>query len=238
MSGDAGAAEATRVRFAAADGEVSGILLRPPEVRGLFVLGHGAGAGMGHPFLEGLARALADRGLATFRYQFPYMERGRRMPDRHPVLEATVRAAVREARDRLPGSPCVAGGKSMSGRMTSQAAAREPLEGVRGLVFVGFPLHPAGRPGVERAEHLSGVKLPMLFLQGTRDRLADADLLRPVLARLGRAVTLHEVVDADHGFAVPRRAGRGPEEVREELAAVVARWTVGLEAAADPPTGR
>ena len=222
------APEPDRLRFEAAGAQVSGLLLRPAEVRGLFVMGHGAGAGMEHPFLEAMARALAAHGMATFRYQFPYMETGRRMPDRHPVLEATVRAAVRTARARLPGPPCVAGGKSMGGRMTSQAASREPLEGVRGLVFLGFPLHPAGRPGVDRADHLAGVELPMLFLQGTRDRLADLELLRPVISRLGARATLREVREADHGFAVPKRAGRSPEQVREELASAVARWMAGL----------
>jgi hypothetical protein len=186
------------------------------------VLGHGAGAGMRHPFMDRAADALAARGLATLRYQFPYMEAGRRRPDPHPILVATVRAAV--ARAAGEGLPLLAGGKSMGGRMTSRAAAEEALPGVRGLVFLGFPLHPAGRPGTERAEHLSGVDVPMLFLQGTRDRLADLDLLQPVCRELGSRATLHVVEGADHSFGVLVRSGRSADEVMAELADAVAAW--------------
>src|SRR5690606_7271948 len=166
-------------------GSVSALWLAPPGARAALALAHGAGAGMRHAFMESLAAALARAGVATLRYQFPYVEAGRRRPDRPPALEATVRAAAAAAARLAPELPLVAGGKSMGGRMTSRAQAAEPLPGVRGLVFYGFPLHPAGRPGTERADHLAAVALPMLFLQGTRDNLADLELLRPVLDRLG-----------------------------------------------------
>ena len=211
-------------------GRVSGLLLGPAEPAGLLVFGHGAGAGMRHTFMETTATALAERGVGSLRYQFPYVEAGRRAPDRTPVLVAAVRAAVEAgvelARDLASGSDCpvVAGGKSMGGRMTSTAAADAPLPGVEGLVFFGFPLHPAGRPGTERANHLADVGLPMLFLQGTRDTLADLDLLRPVLAELEPRPTLHVVQDADHGFHVPKRTGRKDREVIDELAAATAAW--------------
>lgn len=224
--------EQLRFPVGADAGEVSALLLRPADARWLLVLGHGAGAGMRHPFLEAIAAGLAERGVGTLRYRFPYMERGGGPPDRHPVLLAAVRAAVEEARGRASDLPLLAGGKSMGGRMTSLAAADEPLAGVRGIVYFGFPLHPAGRPGIGRAEHLAGVGVPMLFLQGTRDRLADLDLLRPVVAGLGERAKLHVIEDADHGFAVPKRARRSREEVLDELATAVAEWAAGLDRAA------
>jgi len=196
---------------------VSALLVRPAGATALYVVGHGAGAGMRHPFL-------ADRGVATLRYQFPYMEAGRRAPDRPPVLEATVRAAVEEARRIAPDLPLLAGGKSMGGRMTSLAHAGAPLPGVRGMAFLGFPLHPAGRPAPERGEHLAGVGLPMLFLQGTRDALADLSLLRPLLAGLRPAPRLHELEGADHGFHVLKRSGRTDADVLEEAADHLPEW--------------
>ncbi|MGH6912788.1 MAG: alpha/beta hydrolase family protein [Geminicoccales bacterium] len=204
--------------------EVSSLLLRPAATRWLLVLGHGAGAGMRHPFMATIGARLADVGIATLRYQFPYMEEGSRRPDPKPLLLATVRAAVREAAGRAEGQPLLAGGKSMGGRMTSSAAAEAPLPGVRGLVFLGFPLHPAGRPSIERAAHLDAVRLPMLFLQGDRDRLADLELLRGVCRRLGERATLHVVPGADHGFHMLKGSGRTDGEVQGELARVVASW--------------
>ncbi len=197
------------------------ILRRPPEAWCLYVLAHGAGAGMRHPFLESLAGALAGEGVATLRYEFPYLEQGKKRIDPPPVLHARVREAVAAAaKERLP---LFAGGKSMGGRMTSQAQALEPLSGVRGLAFVGFPLHPAGKPGTERAAHLREVDLPMLFLQGTRDDLADLALLRPVVEALPSA-TLHVVDDADHSFHVRKKSGRADAEVLADLARTFAAW--------------
>jgi predicted alpha/beta-hydrolase family hydrolase len=180
---------------------------------------------MEHAFLEGIAEQLATRGVAKFRYRFPYTERGRRRPDTRPVLIGTVRSAVSAAAQAADGLPLFAGGKSMGGRMTSLAAAEAPLAGVRGLVFLGFPLHAAGRPGTERGEHLAAVKLPMLFVQGTRDRLAEPAMLRPLCGTLGGRATLHEIEAGDHSFRVPRRTGRSPDEVLEEIASVVSAWT-------------
>jgi predicted alpha/beta-hydrolase family hydrolase len=200
------------------------MLLRPPRARRLLVLAHGAGAGMRHPFLEALASALAARRVATWRYEFPYMAAGRRRIDPPALLEETVRANVAAAAAAAPDLPLLAGGKSMGGRMTSQAQARARLPGVRGLVFVGFPLHPAGRPGTARAAHLAAIDLPMLFLQGTRDALAPLDLLRPVLPP--RAI-LHVVDDADHAFHVRKRSGRDDAAVIEELADAVAALPIG-----------
>ncbi len=218
--------DATELRFVASSssGEVSALLLRPAGARVLLVYGHGAGAGMRHPFMEATARRLAARGVATFRYQFPYMEQGQRRPSPRPILLATVRRAVAAAAAAADGLPLLAGGKSMGGRMTSLAAAREALPGVRGLVFFGFPLHPAGKPGTERGDHLDEVGLPMLFLQGTRDRLAELELLRPVCGRLGDRATLHVVEGADHSFQVLKRSGRAPEDVLDELTDAAARW--------------
>jgi len=197
------------------------ILRRAPDSFCLYVLAHGAGAGMRHPFLEALADALAAQGVATLRYEFPYMEEGKRRIDPPPVLHARVREAVQAA--ALEGLPLFAGGKSMGGRMTSQAQALEALAGVRGLAFVGFPLHPAGQPGTQRAAHLSGVRLPMLFLQGTRDELADLALLLPVVEGLPQA-TLHVVEDADHSFHVRKKSGRSDSEVLDELSRIFAGW--------------
>ncbi|MDT8437272.1 MAG: alpha/beta family hydrolase [Gemmatimonadota bacterium] len=208
-------------------GTVPALLRRPKEARALLALAHGAGAGMRHAFLEGLSAALAARGIATLRWDFPYVAAGRRAPDRAPVLQACVRAAVAEAGRRAGGLPLLAGGKSMGGRMTS-LAAEAPLPGVRGLVFFGFPLHRPGDGSDARADHLPAVNLPMLFLQGTRDRLAEAARIRRVCAALGPRVTLHVVEGADHGFAVPKRAGRTGDDVAAELAGAVAAWAAGV----------
>ena len=205
-------------------GRVSALLERPPEARLLCVLAHGAGAGMRHPFLASVARALAGRGIATMRYQFPYVEAQARRPDPPGVLEATVRSAVAAAVSAAAGLPLVAGGKSLGGRMTSNAQAKQPLPGVRGLVFLGFPLHPPRRPGDTRAEHLSAIQVPMLFLQGNRDDLAELRLLEPVCRRLGDRATLHIVQGADHSFRVLKRSGRSEEEVIAELGDAVANW--------------
>ena len=209
-------------------GEVSALFVRPDSAHWMMVLGHGAGAGMRHHFMEDIAAALAAQGIATFRYQFPYVEKGLSRPDPQPVLLATVRASVEAARAAADGLPLLAGGKSMGGRMTSLAAAKEALDGVRGIVFFGFPLHPAGAPAVERGEHLARVAEPMLFLQGTRDRLAGLDLLRPVIERLGPLATLHVVEGADHSFEVLKRSGRSGAEVLEELAKTTATWAARL----------
>ncbi|MGB2901597.1 MAG: alpha/beta family hydrolase [Candidatus Acidiferrum sp.] len=210
-------------------GEVSALLLRPAKARRLLVLAHGAGAGMSHPFMEKLAGELAGVGVATLRYQFPYMEARRRVPDVPAVLTATVVAAVRAAAEAAPGLPLLAGGKSMGGRMTSQAAAQRPLDGVRGLVFFGFPLHPPNQPGTKRADHLAKVAMPMLFLQGTRDTLADLKLLRPVCTKLGSRATLHVIETADHSFHVLEKSGRADPEVVRELAEKAASWAEGIE---------
>jgi predicted alpha/beta-hydrolase family hydrolase len=178
--------------------------------------------------METLAGALASVGVATFRYQFPYMEERRRVPDPPVVLTATVVAAVRAAAEAVPGLPLLAGGKSMGGRMTSQAAAQHPLEGVQGLVFFGFPLHPPNRPGTKRADHLAKVTTPMLFLQGTRDTLADLKLLRPVCEKLGPLATLHVIETADHSFRVLKKSGRSDADVLRELAETAASWAAGL----------
>jgi predicted alpha/beta-hydrolase family hydrolase len=218
-----------KLRFEASAGcHVAALLLRPPAARCLYVFAHGAGAGMQHRFMRAASALLAGHGIATLRYQFPYMEAGSRRPDSRGTLIATVRAAVRAAANAAPDLPLLAGGKSMGGRMTSQAAAEAPPLGVRGLVFFGFPLHPAGRPSTERADHLARVQLPMLFLQGERDRLADLDLLQPVCAGLGDRATLHVVPDADHSFHVPKRSGRTDDDVLAELARIIAQWSAGL----------
>ena len=211
-------------------GEVSALWLCPASARWLLVLAHGAGAGMSHPFLGKLAAELASAEVATFRYQFPYMEQRRRVPDSPPLLKSTVRAAVRAASETAPDLPILAGGKSMGGRMTSQAAADHPpeLEKARGLVFFGFPLHPPGNPGTKRAEHLAQVRMPMLFLQGTRDQFADLKLLRPICASLGARATLHEIETADHSFHVLKTSGKTDAEVMRELAQSVRTWADAL----------
>jgi uncharacterized protein len=203
---------------------VSGLLQNPPRARACYVLAHGAGAGMDHPFMDNVARGLASHGIATLRYQFPYMERRSKRPDPPPLAQATVRAAVAEAQRLLPGMPLIAGGKSFGGRMTSQAQANAPLEGVHGLAFLGFPLHPAGNPSQDRAEHLFDVKIPMLFLQGTRDNLASLDQLKPVCEQLGKRATLTLFEEADHSFHVPKRTGRTDAQVLDAVLDVLAAW--------------
>jgi predicted alpha/beta-hydrolase family hydrolase len=210
-------------------GEVSALLVRPANPRWLLVLAHGAGAGMTHPFLEALVGELSATGIATFRYQFPYMEQRRRAPDRPPVLTAAVTAAVHAAQKAAPGLSLLAGGKSMGGRMTSTAASQHPLDQVRGLVFFGFPLHPPGQPSIKRADHLAKVSVPMLFLQGTRDTFAGLDLLRPVCAKLGSLATLHVIESADHSFHVLKSSGKTDAEVLHELAQTTAAWGRSLE---------
>jgi len=217
------------LRFAV-DGtsEVSALFSRPTNARHLLVLAHGAGAGMNHPFMENLADELAAAGVATLRYQFPYMEERRRVPDAPAVLTATVVAAVRAAVKEAPDLPLFAGGKSMGGRMTSQAAAQGPLDGVRGLVFFGFPLHPPKRPSTKRADHLTKVTVPMLFLQGTRDDLADLGLLRPVCAKLGPLATLSVVQGADHSFHMLKRSGTSDTAVLQQLVQTVGSWAAKI----------
>ncbi|WP_374564123.1 alpha/beta family hydrolase [Ideonella sp.] len=203
---------------------VSALLQAPADARACYVFAHGAGAGMAHSFMAAVAAGFAERGIATLRYQFPYMERGSKRPDTPAVAHAAVRAAVAEAAQRCPGLPLVAGGKSFGGRMTSQAQAASPLPGVRGLVFFGFPLHTAGKPAVERAAHLAQVGCPMLFLQGTRDELAEVALITGVTKELGPRATLELVPDADHSFHVPARSGRKDAEVLQGLLDVAAGW--------------
>jgi predicted alpha/beta-hydrolase family hydrolase len=210
--------------IATGDASVSALLLAPTDARAGYVLAHGAGAGMTHPFMGAVAQGLAARGIATLRYQFPYMERGSRRPDTPRVAHAAVRAAVVEAAQRLPGLPLFAGGKSFGGRMSSQAQAASPLPGVRGLVFLGFPLHPAGKPSDERAAHLFDIGIPMLFLQGSRDDLASLELLEPVVAKLGAKATLAVFADADHSFHVPARSGRKDAQVLAEVLDAFAGW--------------
>jgi len=212
--------EAKRIRVD--DGtEISALLARPKNPTHLFVLAHGAGAGMSHPFMEQIARALASRGIATLRYQFPYVEKKRRRPDPPALLTATVRAAVEAAGQE--GLTLLAGGKSMGGRMTSTAASERALPGVKGLVFLGFPLHQVGNPSTKRGEHLSRVGLPMLFVQGNRDSMADLDLLEPLLQHLDQT-TLHVVEGGDHGFHVPKKSGRTDADALDEAADRVASW--------------
>ncbi len=201
------------------------MLVRPHDARLLYVLAHGAGAGMRHHFLAQAADVFAARGIATYRYEFPYMQAGKSRPDPPGVAEAAVRAAVVAAAHRAPELPLIAGGKSFGGRMTSQAQAREPLPGVRGLVFLGFPLHAPGRPGTARAEHLASVDVPMLFLQGTRDEFAQLDLLQEVVTKLGDRATLHLIAEGDHSFKVPKRTGKTEGDVMNELADTVSEWT-------------
>ncbi|HYD76629.1 alpha/beta family hydrolase [Ramlibacter sp.] len=209
-------------------GSVSALLDRPAGPFAGLVLAHGAGAGMAHPFMARLGAALRERGVAVLRFQFPYMEQGSKRPDRPAVAQMAVRAAVAEAAKQLPGVALFAGGKSFGGRMSSQAQADEPLPQVRGLVFAGFPLHPAGKPSTERAAHLERVVLPMLFQQGTRDALADLSLVRQTVERLRPRATLHVVEEADHSFHVPARSGRSDAEVIEDLAEVAAGWMRSL----------
>jgi predicted alpha/beta-hydrolase family hydrolase len=203
---------------------VSALLLQPPSAHACFVFAHGAGAGMTHEFMEQSAYGLRDHGIATLRYQFPYMEKGSRRPDPPAVAHAAVRAAVAEAARRCPGLVLFAGGKSFGGRMTSQAQAVAPLPGVRGLAFLGFPLHPAGKPSDARAKHLADVHLPMLFIQGSRDKLAEPRLIEPLVKRLGVSASLHPVQDADHAFHVLVRSGRNDVEVMSEITGALSAW--------------
>lgn len=209
-------------------GNVSALLIKPRNASCLLLFAHGAGANMHHHFMEDMSQQLASLGIATLRYQFPYTERQSRRPDPKPILLATVRSAVAFVNEVSGELPVFAGGKSMGGRMTSLAAAEEPLPGVRGIVFFGFPLHPAGEPSAERAEHLSRVKVPMLFLQGTRDALTDLTLLKPICKKLSKRATLHIVDDADHSFHVPKRSGKTDSEVLTDLAQKVAVWSSGV----------
>ena len=208
--------------------DVSGLLQAPPRARACFVLAHGAGAGMAHPFMAAVASELAQRGIASLRYQFPYMEQGGKRPDPPKRAHATVRAAVAEAERALPRLPLFAGGKSFGGRMTSQAQAAAPLPRVRGLVFLGFPLHPAGRPSRDRGAHLFDVAIPMLFLQGTRDALAGLPQIEPLCQALGARADLRLFRDADHSFHVPARSGRTDLEVRAEMLDALVAWIDGL----------
>jgi hypothetical protein len=205
-------------------GSVSALLSRPTKPRACFVFAHGAGAGMAHPFMEAVASGLRERGVATLRYQFPYMEKGSKRPDPPAIAHGAVRAAVAEAARCCSGLPLIAGGKSFGGRMTSQAQAAAPLAGVRGLAFLGFPLHPAGKPSSDRARHLAEVHIPMLFVQGTRDALAEVALLEPLVQSLGRSATLHLVDGADHSFHVLARSGRNDREVLNEILDAFAGW--------------
>jgi uncharacterized protein len=213
---------------------VSALLLRPDNARACFVFAHGAGAGMSHPFMEAVATGLRDRGIASLRYQFPYMEKGSKRPDPPAVAHAAVRAAVKEAARLSAGLPLIAGGKSFGGRMTSQTQAIAPLPGVRGLAFLGFPLHPAGKPSTTRAAHLSDIKIPMLFLQGTRDGLAEMTLLEPVVKGLGGLASLHVLREGDHSFHVLARSGRNDREVMSEVLDALLAWIGGLAIAVIP----
>jgi|ERR1700722_17717235 len=209
-------------------GAVSALLLRPEAPRACFVFAHGAGAGMAHSFMEAFADGLGARGLASLRYQFPYMEKGSKRPDPPAIAQTAVRAAVAKAAEIFPGLALIAGGKSFGGRMTSQAQAAAPLPGVRGLAFVGFPLHPAGKPSTDRADHLAKIDIPMLFLQGTRDSLAEVALIEPVVQRLGSRATLHLAEGADHSFHVLARSGRNDREAMSEILDAFAGWVGAL----------
>ncbi len=230
----AGLVAAVPVSIAVSDAvQVSGLWQLPVPARACLVLAHGAGAGMHHAFMAGLAAELSARAVATLRYQFPYMERGGRRPDPPALCHATVRAAVASAGALAPTLPRFAGGKSFGGRMTSQAQAAAPLEQVRGLIFLGFPLHAAGRPDAARARHLAAVQLPMLFLQGTRDQLAAPALLQPLVEQLGQRATLRMFENADHSFHVPATSGRTDEQLRDELTDAIAEWIASPSRAAD-----
>lgn len=209
-------------------GAVSAILTQPADARACYVLAHGAGAGMRHASMDKIAEGLSHRGIATFRFNFPYMENKQGRPDQPAVAHATIRAAVEEAARLCPGVRLVAGGKSFGGRMTSQTQAKTPLLGVKGLAFLSFPLHADGKPSTERAEHLTQAEIPMLFLQGTRDKLADLGLLKPVVAALGAKATLHEVEGGDHSFAVLKKSGRTNEEALTEVLDTLAAWIDAL----------
>ncbi len=209
-------------------GAVSALLTRPPKPRACFVFAHGAGAGMTHAFMAQVASGLAERNVATLRYQFPYMEKGSKRPDPPGIAHAAVRAAAAAAAQHCKGLPLIAGGKSFGGRMTSQAQAKAPLASVVGLAFFGFPLHAAGKPSSERGDHLSEVKIPMLFLQGTNDKLAELDRLKPVVNKLGSRATLHLFEAADHSFHVPARSGRKDSEVMADVLDAFVAWLAAL----------
>jgi predicted alpha/beta-hydrolase family hydrolase len=219
--------ETIRIEVEAA-APVSGLSMHPPRARACFVFAHGAGAGMTHAFMETVATGLFERGVATLRYQFPYMEKGLKRPDPPAIAHATVRAAVAETARRCKGLPLVAGGKSFGGRMTSQAQALAPLAGVRGLAFLGFPLHPAGKPSEDRAGHLYEIRIPMLFLQGTRDNLAQLPLVEHVTQALGTGASLRLLEHADHSFHVPVRSGRNDREIMRDVLDVLAAWIAAL----------
>jgi uncharacterized protein len=221
-----GSSVAKEIRFVVDEKaeKVSGLLVRPKGAKALLVLAHGAGAGMRHRFMESICAKLADRGVATLRYQFPYMEKGIKRPDSEAVLTATVRAAVTAAKEYAAGIPILAGGKSMGGRMTSLAAAKEPLDGTKGLVFFGFPLHAAGKPSADRGNHLLDVKVPMLFMQGSRDALADLKLLKPLCQRLGKRAELFVVVGGDHSFHMLKSSSRSDDAVLDQIVDEVALW--------------
>ncbi len=212
------------LRIPVGEDSVSGLLIRPDDARAMLVFAHGAGAGMIHRSMQSNAEGLAARGIATLRYQFPYMERGSKRVDTPKVAHAAVRAAVTEAARLAPDLPLFAGGRSFGGRMTSQAQALEPLPGVWGLIFIGFPLHPAGKPGIERAEHLAHVAVPMLFVSGRRDALAEMELLKPVVERLGERATLNVIADADHSLKVPARSGRTSVQAEDDALNAVEAW--------------
>jgi predicted alpha/beta-hydrolase family hydrolase len=218
----------SRLAIPVVGGQVSGILLRPETATALYVFAHGAGVGMNHPSMASNAHGLAERGIATLRFQFPYMEKGGGRPDPPAIAQATVRAAVAKAAELAPDLPLFAGGRSYGGRMTSQAQAVAPLPGVRGLVFLGFPLHPAGKPGIERADHLEQIEIPMLFVSGSRDALADMALLKPLVGGLGERATLHVVEGGDHGLRVLVSSGRTNEEAQAEALDAMAQWMARL----------
>ena len=216
--------DSQKITIPVGDAQVSGLLLRPPNAKALYLFAHGAGAGMTHNAMESNAQGLAKRGIATLRYQFPYMEKGSKRPDAPKVAHAAVRAAAAKVRELAPDLPLFAGGRSFGGRMTSQAQAIEPLPGVRGLAFLGFPLHPAGKPAIDRADHLAHIEIPMLFVSGERDALAELDLLKGVVAGLGSRATLHLVEHADHSFKVAARTGRTAVETEHEALDALAKW--------------
>ena len=204
----------------------------------VYVFAHGAGAGMNHPFMVRASETLEARGVATHRYEFPYMQAKKSRPDPPAVAEAAVRKAVAEAARQHSGLPIFAGGKSFGGRMTSQAQSSQPMPGVRGLIFFGFPLHPPGRPGIDRAKHLTSVDVPMLFLQGTRDEFAQLDLLKQVVNGLGERATVHLIEEGDHSFKVPKRVGKTEADVMNELADTVQRWLERAVTSTAAPRGK
>ena len=220
--------KASTLSIATRNGQVSGLLLSPPDAKALFVFAHGAGVGMRHPSMAANAVGLAEKGIATLRFQFPYMEKGTKRPDPPLVAQGTVRAAVKKAAELAPGLPLFAGGRSYGGRMASQAQAVKPLEGVRGLVFLGFPLHPAGKPGIERAEHLARLEIPMLFVSGSRDALAQMSLLKPMVTGLGGGATLHVIEGGDHSLKPLASSGQTAEQARAEAIDAAAAWMLEL----------